>query len=225
MWKISPSRTCHPVGHYWNCCPGALSFKSSHCNSFGDQGNVDKIYGCLISKGVAVTWLHDRVLREQPQQWVQGDMPAMNVNQCFVFQICSDRSGRIDWDSRPWFNAKLSSYQYRKSHCGDKTVVRSSYLHNGVLNTGKMSYLYWIGPSDLLYYFISDVLFFVLTGTCSIPYVALIDGITMGGVSGLGVSKTCKPGNSENLILCKNCIFLCMGEIFCVLTNISYPYI
>ena len=28
----------------------------------------------------------------------------------------------------PWFNIKMSSYWYRKSHCGDKTVVRSSYI-------------------------------------------------------------------------------------------------
>ena len=45
----------------------------------------------------------------------------------------------------PWFNIKMSSYQYRKSHCGDKTVVRSSYLHSGISYTGKMSSLYWIG--------------------------------------------------------------------------------
>ena len=38
----------------------------------------------------------------------------------------------------------LHVYQYRKSHCGDKTVVRSSYLHNGISYTGKMSSLYWI---------------------------------------------------------------------------------
>ena len=44
----------------------------------------------------------------------------------------------------PRFNIKMSSYQYRKSHCGDKTVVRSSYLHNGISYTGKMSSLYWI---------------------------------------------------------------------------------
>ena len=44
----------------------------------------------------------------------------------------------------PWFNIKMSSYQYRKSHCGDKTVVRSSYLHNGISYTGKMTSLYWI---------------------------------------------------------------------------------
>ena len=33
---------------------------------------------------------------------------------------------------------KMSSYQYRKSHCGDKTVVRSSYLHNGISYTGNI---------------------------------------------------------------------------------------
>ena len=46
----------------------------------------------------------------------------------------------------PWFNIKMTSYQYRKSHCGDKTVVRSSYLHNGVSYTCKMSSLYLISP-------------------------------------------------------------------------------
>ena len=46
----------------------------------------------------------------------------------------------------PWFNIKMSSYQYRKSHCGDKTVVRSSYLHNGISYAGKMSSLYWFSP-------------------------------------------------------------------------------
>ena len=43
----------------------------------------------------------------------------------------------------------MSSYQYRKSHCGDKTVVRSSYLHNGISYTGKMLSLYWIGAQSL----------------------------------------------------------------------------
>ena len=51
---------------------------------------------------------------------------------------------RITMRPGPWFNIKMSSYQYRKSHCGDKTVVKSSYLHNGIFYTGKMSSLYWI---------------------------------------------------------------------------------
>ena len=48
------------------------------------------------------------------------------------------------WYFGPWFNIKMSSYQYRKTHCGDETVVRSSYLHNGFSYTGKMTSLYWI---------------------------------------------------------------------------------
>ena len=43
-----------------------------------------------------------------------------------------------------WFNTKVLSYQYRKSYCGDKTVVRSPSLHNGICYTGKMTFLYWI---------------------------------------------------------------------------------
>ena len=38
----------------------------------------------------------------------------------------------------------MSSYQYRKSHCGDKTILRPSYLHNGNSYTGEMSSLHWI---------------------------------------------------------------------------------
>ena len=44
----------------------------------------------------------------------------------------------------PWFNIKMTSYQYRKSHRGDKTILRLSYLHNGISYTGKMTSLYWI---------------------------------------------------------------------------------
>ena len=46
--------------------------------------------------------------------------------------------------SGPWFNINMPSYQYRKFHCGDETIVRSSYLRNGISYTGKMSSLYLI---------------------------------------------------------------------------------
>ena len=54
----------------------------------------------------------------------------------------------IDWKKHPgpWFNIKMASHQYRKFHCGDKTVVRSSYLHNGISYAGKMTSLYWFSP-------------------------------------------------------------------------------
>ena len=44
----------------------------------------------------------------------------------------------------PWFNIQMSAYQYRKSHCEDKTILRPSYLHNGISYTGKVISLYWI---------------------------------------------------------------------------------
>ena len=49
----------------------------------------------------------------------------------------------------PQFNIKMSSYQYRKSYCGDKIILRPSYLHNGISYIGKMSSLYWIGTQTL----------------------------------------------------------------------------
>ena len=48
--------------------------------------------------------------------------------------------------SGSWYNITMSSYQHKKSHCGDKTVVRSSYLHNGISYTVKMTSLYWFSP-------------------------------------------------------------------------------
>ena len=38
----------------------------------------------------------------------------------------------------------MPSYQYRKSHCGDKRILWPSYLHNGISYTGKTTSLYWI---------------------------------------------------------------------------------
>ena len=55
----------------------------------------------------------------------------------FVFLIQWFPPGR-------WFNIKMPSHQYRKSHCGDKTILRPSYLHNGISYTGKTTSLYWI---------------------------------------------------------------------------------
>ena len=61
------------------------------------------------------------------------------------------KSYEVCWaslNSGAWFNIKIPSYQYRKSHCGDKTVVRSSYLHNGISYTGKMTDIFLLnkGP-------------------------------------------------------------------------------
>ena len=39
---------------------------------------------------------------------------------------------------------KYAILPYRKFHCGDETILRPSYFHNGIAYTGKMTFLYWI---------------------------------------------------------------------------------
>ena len=51
----------------------------------------------------------------------------------------------------PWFNIRMSSYRYRISHSGDKTVVRPSFLHDGISYTGKTTSLHWFSPLDSIY--------------------------------------------------------------------------
>ena len=46
-------------------------------------------------------------------------------------------------------NIKMPSYQYMKSHCGDKTILWPSYLHNGISYTDTMTSLYWIRAQDM----------------------------------------------------------------------------
>ena len=68
----------------------------------------------------------------------------------------------------------MSSYQYRKSHCGDKTVVRSSDLHNGISYTGKITSLYWIRAllisciGDLGLFSVTPILVMPLDSCCNI---------------------------------------------------------
>ena len=49
-----------------------------------------------------------------------------------------------------WFNIKTPSDQYRKFYGGDKTILRPSFLHNGISYAGKMTSLYWIRALNLI---------------------------------------------------------------------------
>ena len=83
----------------------------------------------------------DRWISFTKGQWCGVMFPLMSA--CANNRINSWEAGELRCPG-PWFNIKTSSYQYRKSHCGDKTVVRSPYLQNGISNTGKMVSFYWI---------------------------------------------------------------------------------
>ena len=54
-----------------------------------------------------------------------------------------------------WFHGTWTLNQYKdvmlpvwKTHCGDKGILRLSYLHNGISYTGKTTSLYWIWALD-----------------------------------------------------------------------------
>ena len=93
---------------------------------------LDAILNDLLNKQLPVIWETMTLMRRR-----------CNERLWLVPYFCI-KLGRL-LPLGPRFNIKMSSYQYRKSHCGDKTVVRSSYLHNGISYTGKMPSLYWIG--------------------------------------------------------------------------------
>ena len=58
--------------------------------------------------------------------------------------LCEKKTPPTTKESGAWFNIKMKSCQYRKSHYGDKTILRSSVLHNGIPYTGKIASLHWI---------------------------------------------------------------------------------
>ena len=84
----------------------------------------------------------DQIFKQQAIIWSNVD-PDLQWSMASKGHIGS-RQYCCSRPSGPWFNIKMSCYQYRKSHRGDKTVVRSSYLQNGISYTGKMISLYWI---------------------------------------------------------------------------------
>ena len=98
---------------------------------------------------------------------------------------------RFHMHSGPRFNIKMSSYQYRKSHCGDKTVVRSSYLYNGISYTGKTS-LYWIRAllSGIICYEIKAMYCFVGNHASSSEFIVYTG---RGGIQSDGTSKFTTP--------------------------------
>ena len=69
---------------------------------------------------------------------------CMVGSHCLPFGTVDGIAGMRGQTPGPWFNIKMTSYKHRKSHCGHKTILRPSYLHNGISYTGKMTSLYWI---------------------------------------------------------------------------------
>ena len=164
------NRKSHQTNNFWSVHHIYIKFKTDIASSFtllGQSSDTNCCFGlglwsCFLpDPGVTIRmwkrgrrkisgfgcisdlWLHFLL-----PSWIFYDYLSMlELNLIHISKMGPCPPGSI-WlrSSGPRFNIKMSSYQYRKSHCGDKTVVRSSYLHNGTSYTGKMTSLYWISP-------------------------------------------------------------------------------
>ena len=65
------------------------------------------------------------------------------------------------WRPGPRFNTNMLCYQFRKSHCGDNTVVRSSYLDYGISYIDKIASLHWISSLDGILKMPFSILFYL----------------------------------------------------------------
>ena len=80
-------------------------------------------------------------------------IPIIQIRSSYDYNgnSCTIKIGYFYWDGPQGADSikKMPSYQYRKSHCGDKTILRPSYLHNGISYTGKTTSLYSIRAPGL----------------------------------------------------------------------------
>ena len=104
--------------------------------------------------------------------WIWVNFCGKIDNRDASYLCTSLRRTSLDKWSGPRFSIKMPSYQYRKSHCGDKTVIRSSYLHNGISYTAKMTSLYWIralAPTSVCLFFVCVNVAYKHNFDCMIP--------------------------------------------------------
>ena len=122
---------------------------------------------CTICSLHLQNWLHDDVIKWKlfPRYWsvtrsfdvffwyaseVNGWVNNHEAGDLRRYRAHYDVTVMCEWrtihqtqSAGSWFNIKIPSYPYRKYQCGDKTILRSSYLHNGNAYTGTMVFLYW----------------------------------------------------------------------------------
>ena len=109
-------------------------------------GILTKVFYTYGPNLVILVWTGDELSRGQASAyrthrrtdgWTHRQTDAGNDNTRRPKLASGNKTGS-------WFNIKMLSYQYRKSHCRDRTILRLSYLQNGISDPGKITSLYWI---------------------------------------------------------------------------------
>ena len=147
-WKSKPPENWHHCCICWI----SLSPRNERPNAGQHQPQIHVAFNHGMLNCFDEIYSHDFVLCISPPHcdgtggwntscWRQGLPNHTRPISCLL---------KAWWCEEPglWFNIKMTSYRYKKSHCGDKTILRPSYLYNGISYTGKMSSLYWIRAQD-----------------------------------------------------------------------------
>ena len=157
---------CHANQFHANICYTTYVIKQQPWQSWGSVNILrprqngrhfaDDTFKCIfmnenvgISINISLKFVPKVVINNIPalvqiMAWRRpGDKPLsepMMVNLlthiCVTWPQWVKDQGRIQY--------KDAFYHYSKYPCGDKMVVRSSYLNDGISYTGKMTSLYWI---------------------------------------------------------------------------------
>ena len=123
----------------------------------------------------------------QPWPW-----PWIFKVKYFVGYMSRKMFNCLEKGTGPWFNIKMPSYRYRKSHCGDKTILRPSYLHNGISYTGKKTSLYWIRAQ--------------MTSSKPAPSHDLISSMRSSGITHIdGLVQDCSNSGAVAMELLQSC--------------------
>ena len=126
----------------WSFCLVMFPYACSD-NTASSLGQHDQHIVCRVDSRFAPNQWETALLCKDVSHWLGASLESALV--------CTTLGLTLVLKPGPWFNIKMPSYQYRKFHCGDKTVVRSSYLHNGISYIGKLATLYWISHKTVLF--------------------------------------------------------------------------
>ena len=128
-----------------------MNFMDLHFGAWIGRYFADDIFKCIFlrDKFCILIQISLSELCSQRSDWQLRSIGSANGFVMGRWQVIAwTNYDPVDWhiyaSPGDWFNIKMSSNRYRKSHCGDKTILRPSYLHNGTSYTGKMTSLYWI---------------------------------------------------------------------------------
>ena len=166
-----------PLLTHWSYCSLALRHRNGLLHGYRRTvGGICSSWNSLFHITNIQFLIHGLVLF--PEDYIRWDMvrqtsaeemhhitcrrikgpPQHKVAVLSAYRNSQDKDKTVSRPSGPLFNINMSSYQTRKFHCGDKTVVRSSYLHIGNSYTGKTASSCWISPQTLKWEFLLTVL-------------------------------------------------------------------